>query len=74
MRHSTLVKLLDFYQGDTRLSEAMRRSLADDKVAPVLLDDHLVALDRRVNIILKTVRKCLVKNPDTSKVVVDDGF
>lgn len=40
----------------------MRESLASDPIAknaPVLLDVHLEALDRRVEIILKTYRKCV---------------
>ena len=61
-------------QGPETLSSAMRRVLSTDQVAPVLLDPHLKALDRRLVIILKTVYKCLQKNKFIGKVVVDDGF
>jgi hypothetical protein len=33
--------------------EALKRALLDDPVNPVLLDDHFVAVDRRVDIVLK---------------------
>lgn len=37
----------------------MRESLLQDRLAPVLTEDHLLALDRRLQIILKTVEKCI---------------
>lgn len=37
----------------------MRESLAADPVQPVLWEPHLLALDRRVNIILSAVRDCI---------------
>lgn len=40
----------------------MRESMASDLVAPVLWEPHLVALDRRVGIILKGMRDCVNKN------------
>lgn len=40
----------------------MRESLAKDPIAPVLWEPHLIALDRRVDLILKGVRDCIQKN------------
>lgn len=51
-----------------RLSEAMRRSMNKDPVAPVLWEPHLVALDRRVEIILKGIRDCLQKGEEVIPV------
>ena len=72
-RFSTFEKAFNFYKGPKHLSDLMRESLAKDPVAPILLERHLVALDRRVKIILKTVYKCMLKN-GVNKVVIDDGF
>lgn len=47
-----------------KMSEALRRSMARDPVAPVLWDPHLEALDRRVEIILKAIRDCLQKGEE----------
>lgn len=74
MRYSTLEKLMKFDRGPVKLSEAMRKLESEDLVAPVLLEQHLLALDRRVKIILKTIFKCIEKNGKSQNVVIDDGF
>lgn len=61
IRHDTLTTLLAYHTGPVRLSAAMRRSLERDPVAPVLLEAHLSALDRRVQTVLQVVRECLDK-------------
>lgn len=40
----------------------MRESMSSDPIAPVLWEPHLLALDRRVGIILQAIRDCLKKN------------
>ena len=65
IRSITLRRLLNFNNGPQHLSDAMRDSLGNDPVNPVLAEAHLKALDRRVNIILNTLRGCLShKNPN----------
>jgi hypothetical protein len=59
LRLDTLATLLAYHTGPVRLSGAMRRSLSRDPVAPVLLEAHLLALDRRVQVVLQVVRECL---------------
>lgn len=49
----------------------MRESMADDPVAPVLTEPHLLALDRRVARVLQAVRACLRTN-EASAVLLDD--
>ncbi|XP_066587878.1 extracellular serine/threonine protein CG31145 [Prorops nasuta] len=70
IRQSTLATLLKFHNGPLHLSEALRRSMANDPVAPVLWEPHLTALDRRVGIILQAIRECVSR--DESEQVVQD--
>lgn len=49
-----------------QLSEAMRAALLRDPVSPVLWEPHLIALDRRVQIILKAVRDCMEAARETA--------
>ena len=75
IRYSTLNKLKSFAsRNGPSLSTLMRKSLANDPVNPVLTESHLHALDRRVNIILKTIAKCMRKNGQYNRVSIDDGF
>ena len=73
IRYSTLKKLLVFQQGPKRLSQSFIDSSRKDPVFPVLRDDFVQALDRRLGIILDTVRKCVHNNGFTN-VVFDDGL
>lgn len=68
IRQSTLGTLLKFHNGPTRLSAAMKQSMASDPVAPVLWEPHLTALDRRVGMILQAIRDCV--NREESEQVV----
>lgn len=52
-----------FHNGPKPLSQLMRESMASDPVAPVLWEPHLIALDRRVSIILTALRHCIVTHP-----------
>lgn len=69
VRGSTLVTLLSFHTGPRTLAAAMRRSLAEDPVSPVLLEPHLAALDRRVARVLSSVRLCLESAASPSRVI-----
>lgn len=48
-----------FHNGPKPLSQLMRESMASDPVSPVLWEPHLMALDRRVSIILTALRDCI---------------
>ncbi|XP_030559577.1 extracellular serine/threonine protein CG31145 isoform X2 [Drosophila novamexicana] len=63
IRKTTLTKLLEFHNGPKPLSQVMRESLSEDPVSPVLWQPHLEALDRRVGIILQSIRDCIKRNP-----------
>lgn len=61
-----------FHNGPTRLSIAMRQSMAKDPVAPVLWEPHLDALDRRISIVLQAIRDCIVRENSSQQVVHSD--
>ena len=69
---------LGYHQDDhpfVSLSEAMRRSMSTDPVSPVLSEANLLALDRRVFLILSTLRECLsVKSPSQVFMSTDSDY
>lgn len=73
IRKSTLLKYLRLYLGPERLSTLMEKALATDPIAPVLIQPHLDALDRRLNKILLEVAKCIETIP-VDKVIIYDRF
>lgn len=52
----------------------MRESMASDPIAPILWEPHLEALDRRVNMILKTLQECIELNPIEDVIYGRDNF
>ncbi|KAK2160146.1 hypothetical protein LSH36_139g04032 [Paralvinella palmiformis] len=76
LRQSTLQKLIRLVADKTRLSTKMRKSLDRDPLSsgiygPLLTDDNLVALDRRLNYILGVIYSC-VQAHGASHVLTDD--
>lgn len=61
-----------FHNGPKPLSKLMKDSMAGDPVAPVLWEPHLVALDRRVSIILAAMRDCVEAHPIHDVVFAHD--
>ncbi|XP_042558630.1 pseudokinase FAM20A isoform X1 [Dipodomys spectabilis] len=59
IKKKTLLHLQLLAQADYRLSDVMRESLLEDQLSPVLTEPHLLALDRRLQIILQTVEGCI---------------
>lgn len=58
---NTLQTLLNFHNGvgDETLSQRMERAMQNDPISPILWQPHLNALDRRIEIILHGLRKCI---------------
>lgn len=71
IKKKTLLHLQLLAQADYRLSDVMRESLLEDQLTPVLTEPHLLALDRRLQIILKTVEDCIEAHGE--RRVIADG-
>ncbi|KAK6478272.1 pseudokinase FAM20A-like isoform X1 [Huso huso] len=71
VKQSTLLRLKLLSQAEFRLSDLMRESLLRDNLPLVLTEPHLLALDRRLQRILKAVQKC-VKKYGEPHVVAED--
>ncbi|ERE74566.1 forkhead box protein I2-like protein, partial [Cricetulus griseus] len=71
IRRSTYLRLQLLAKEEHKLSLLMAESLQHDKVAPVLYQLHLEALDRRLRIVLQAIRDCVEKD-GLSSVVEDD--
>ncbi|CAJ1054105.1 extracellular serine/threonine protein kinase FAM20C [Xyrichtys novacula] len=75
IRRSTWLRLRLLSLPQYRLSDVMRASLSHDplhKVAPLLSEPHLAALDRRLKTVLETVNRCLENAAGRSEVLYDD--
>ncbi|XP_069503341.1 extracellular serine/threonine protein kinase FAM20C [Ambystoma mexicanum] len=72
IRKSTYLRLQLLAKEEYKLSDLMAESLLQDKVAPILHQPHLEAMDRRLRIILKAVSDCVEK--DSYDNVVDNDL
>lgn len=75
VRRSTLLRLRLLSLPQYRLSDVMRASLSRDplaSVAPLLTEQHLSALDRRLATVLETIHDCLQQHQWHSDVVYND--
>uniref|UniRef100_A0A672KYP1 FAM20A golgi associated secretory pathway pseudokinase n=1 Tax=Sinocyclocheilus grahami TaxID=75366 RepID=A0A672KYP1_SINGR len=71
IKRSTLFRLKLLAKSEYRLSDVMRESLSRDPLSPVLTEDHLQALDRRLGHVLRTVGKCVKKLGEPQVVIRD---
>lgn len=71
IKRSTLFRLKLLERSEYRLSDVMRESLSRDPLTPVLTEDHLQALDRRLSQVLRTVGTCVKKLGETQVVITD---
>lgn len=80
VRLSTVKKLLTFTPhsrlNSKKLSEEVRKSLQNDPShQPILSDQHLADLDRRVQIIIKKIHYCIsTAQNKVMKVIINDGI
>lgn len=71
IKRSTLLRLQLLAQPEYRLSDVMRESLQRDLLQPILTEPHLLALDRRLQKVLRMVQRC-VRRLGEDKVVTKD--
>lgn len=71
VKRKTLLHLQLLAQAEYRLSDVMRESLLEDQLSPVLTEPHLLALDRRLQTVLRAVQDCIEAHGEQS--VVADG-
>lgn len=61
LRQSTHERVKLLASDRYRLSDVMRDSLATDRLAPVIIEEHLEALDRRLSIIIEQLTRCVTR-------------
>ena len=71
IKRSTLLRLQLLAQPEFRLSDVMRESLEGDPLYPILTEPHLLALDRRLQKVLKAVQRC-VRRLGEDEVITKD--
>ncbi|RVE59425.1 hypothetical protein OJAV_G00188360 [Oryzias javanicus] len=71
IKRSTLLRLQLLARPEFRLSEVMTESLGTDPLQPVLTEPHLLALDRRLQKVLRTVQRC-VRRFGKEEVITSD--
>ena len=71
IKRSTLLRLQLLARPEYRLSDVMRESLQGDVLQPILTEPHLLALDRRLQKVLRVVQRC-VRRLGEDKVVTKD--
>ncbi|KAI3364971.1 hypothetical protein L3Q82_001141 [Scortum barcoo] len=59
IKRSTLLRLQLLARAEFRLSDVMRESLEGDPLQPILTEPHLLALDRRLEKVLRVVQRCV---------------
>ncbi|KAM9426002.1 pseudokinase FAM20A [Pholidichthys leucotaenia] len=71
VKRSTLLRLQLLARSDYRLSDVMRESLKGDPLWPILTEPHLLALDRRLQKVLRVVQHC-VRRLGRDEVITKD--
>lgn len=71
IKSSTLLRLHLLSRPGYRLSDVMRESLEKDALQPILTEPHLLALDRRLQKVLRVVQRC-IRRLGKDKVVTED--
>lgn len=61
VRKSTYQRLQLLAKEDYRLSALMEESLLQDWLSPVLIQPHLQAMDRRLQVVLQVLAGCIEK-------------
>lgn len=65
-----MIKALDA-QEERKLSEGLKESMSSEPVFPILTQEHLDALDRRLKKIVTYVNDCIKKHGESVVIVPD---
>lgn len=71
IKRSTLLRLQLLARPEYRLSDVMRESLERDLLQPIVTEPHLLALDRRLQKVLRVVQRC-IRRLGEDKVITKD--
>lgn len=71
IKSSTLLRLQLLTRPGYRLSDVMKESLEKDVLQPILTEPHLLALDRRLQKVLRVVQRC-IRRLGRDRVVTED--
>ncbi|KAK7168307.1 hypothetical protein R3I94_002384 [Phoxinus phoxinus] len=71
VKRSTYLRLQLLAKEEFQLSSLMEESLLQDQLAPVLIQPHLEAMDRRLRLVLKVLADCVEKEGFSSVVEND---
>ncbi|RXN19777.1 extracellular serine threonine kinase FAM20C-like protein [Labeo rohita] len=71
VKRSTYLRLQMLAKEEFKLSSLMEESLLQDQLAPILIQPHLEAMDRRLRLVLKVLSDCVEKE-GLSSVVEND--
>ena len=56
------------------LSSVLRHILSRDPIAPILIEQHFPALDRRLEDVIKTIENCIARFGDLYVLQSDDWY
>ncbi|XP_022080840.1 extracellular serine/threonine protein kinase FAM20C-like [Acanthaster planci] len=59
LRRSTYLRLKELARPKSRLGHLLKSSMSRDPIAPVVTEDHMRAMDRRLQTVLNTINKCI---------------
>uniref|UniRef100_A0A8C5QCA5 FAM20C golgi associated secretory pathway kinase n=1 Tax=Leptobrachium leishanense TaxID=445787 RepID=A0A8C5QCA5_9ANUR len=71
IKKSTYLRLQMLAKEEYKLSGLMEESLSLDKLAPVVFQPHLEAMDRRLRIVLQAINECIEKHKYESVIEND---
>ncbi|XP_067279203.1 extracellular serine/threonine protein kinase FAM20C [Pseudorasbora parva] len=71
VKRSTFLRLQLLAKEEFQLSSLMEESLLQDQLAPILIQPHLEAMDRRLRLVLKVLADCIEKEGFSSVVEND---
>ncbi|XP_041828938.1 pseudokinase FAM20A [Melanotaenia boesemani] len=71
IKHSTLLRLQLLARSEFRLSDVMKESLKRDPLWPILTEPHILALDRRLQKVLRVVQRCIRRLGENEVITKD---